>query len=193
MQRKHSRRVKGGLPLLDVRQIAHRHVDVAGILLVHNLRRPQVQGEGTGEHDHDHRTQDTDVGQTQGVLFHAVEHTADADETAGFVIEFLVAAQGLQEKDADGGEEAVGPDDDQKHRPEKEQHGLNGVLGGNGVPAAQRDNAQQGEQPAGFGFPLPGGAAVEQLNGVGDTDFVEIAQQRHHQQHAEYRRRLGHA
>ena len=181
-----------GLCLVGV--VADQDGQVAGGLPVHDVLGAQVQGEGAGDHDHHHGGEDADVGQAHGILLHAVEHAGDADEVAGLVVEPLVGPQGLENEDAHGGEEAVGADDDQEHRHEVKGDGLHAVGGTQGdvVAGPQGENSQEGHEPLGPGLPLPHLAAVEELNGFGDPDLVQVGQQGQADEDAEEDSGAGH-
>ena len=72
-----------------------------------------------------------------------MEHPGDADEAAGFIVELLIAPQGLQNGDAHGGKQAVGPHDDQEHRHEIQYNRVHAGPGchGNIVAGSQGENA----------------------------------------------------
>ena len=124
-----------------------------------------------------------------------MEHTGHADEVAGLIVKPLAAPQGLEHKDAHRREQAVGAHDHQKHRHKVEHERVHAGAGGDGdiVAGPQGEDAQKGHEPPGLGLPLPGAGAVEQLDGLGQADLVQVAQQ-HQQQHpGEHARCEGHA
>ena len=121
--------------------------DVVGVHGVQCIPCADVQAHTGGDH-HQHRGgQDADVGQAHGVLLHPVEHAGNSDEVLGLVVIVLPLLHGLQEGNGAGGEEAVGTDDHQDHRQEKEHQGFQGRLGGDGnvIPCTQGDHPQDGQ------------------------------------------------
>ena len=106
---------------------------------------------------------------------------------AGFIIIALVLFEQLQNRDAAGGEEAVGADDYQEHRKEIVGEGLHGA--GNPqsdiVPEPQGKEAGQGQQPLGLGLLFAGAALAHHGHGVLPPHADQIAQQIQQQHRAE--------
>ena len=98
----------------------------------------------------------------------------------GLVVIALIAAQRLQNRDGDGGEEAVGADYDGEDREEIHRHGHAGIVHEHrhGVARTQEENPYYREKPVGFRFFFTHIAAAQQLNRARTSHLGEIRQQR---------------
>ncbi|MPM68312.1 hypothetical protein SDC9_115243 [bioreactor metagenome] len=105
----------------------------------------------------------------------------------GFIIELFVGPQSFQHRNADGGKQTVGPDDDQKHRNKVHRQRCHGGAGGdgNGIPRPQSRDADDRRHVAGLRLPFPRAALPQQLHGVLNTDAVQIYQKVKQQDRAE--------
>ena len=142
------------------------HHDVRRAVGVHLLRAAEIERERAAYHDHDHGAEDADVREAHGVALHAVEHARDADEVLGLVVIAPVAAQRLQNRDGDGGEEAVGADYDGEDREEIHRHGHAGIVHehGDDVARAEEEYPHQRQKPAGLRLLFTHIAASQQLH-----------------------------
>ncbi len=164
------RHVVHGVPRLALQVLDE--LNVVGEHLVQGVVQADVDGHGGGDRHQHHGGEDTDAGQAHGILLHPVQKAGDGGEVPGLVVKFRVGPEALQDGDGPGGEETIGADDDQDHRDEEPEHGLDGILRGNRqeVPAPQGQHAQKDQQPFRPGLPLPGGGAVEQVHRLGPAD-----------------------
>lgn len=152
---------------------------------------PDIQGHSGGNGHQHHGRQDTDVGQPHRVLLHSIEHARHGDEVPRLIVKTLFALQGLEQRDAPGGEETVGADDDQDHRHKEQQQrvqrGFNGQR--DKIPAAQGQQPDDQQGPLNTGFLLTLLAAAQQIDGVGQVNLPQIGQQGQREHGGEQRRR----
>ena len=108
------------------------------------------------------------------------------------VVKPLVSAQRLERHHAARAKQAVGAHNDQRHRHKEQQndHGDVGGRSGKVIPRPQRDQPEQRQQPAAFGFPLAHPVRVEQVDGVGPPHLPQVEQVQAEKQHRHGRRRL---
>ena len=149
---------------------------VMGIHGRHRIVHPDVHAEAGGEHHQHHGGEDADVGQAHGVLLHPVEHSRYADKVLGLVVVVFLFLQGLEQGNAPGGKQAVGADDHQHHRHEKEHDGVQRGLSGEGneIPCPNGEDPQKGQELFGLGFLLPHVAPFQQLHRPGQADVKKI-------------------
>ena len=90
-----------------------------------------------------------------------------------------VPLQQFQNGDAAGGEQAVGADDDQHHGHEEEHQRFQRVLNGHGhqVTRAQRQDADQHQQPLGLWLALAHLVAAQKLHGAGKVYQADVVEQ----------------
>ena len=163
------------------------------VLIPQRVLGAHVQGNGGGKRHQNHGGQDTDVSQTDGILLHAEQHTGYQGEMLCLVIIDFVLSQKLQQHDAAGGKQTVGPDDDQNHRQKKQRNRAHGVFCGDGqiVASAHAHSAHKRHQQLGAGLPLPHVYAVQQLDGLCQVHGTEIVQQDQDKDAAEQEQRCA--
>ena len=117
-------------------------------------------------------------------MLHAVEHPGHRQKRLGSVVKALAAPKQLEQRDAPCGKEQISPGDDQEHRHEEIDQGIQGMVDGQGeeVSCAEAGQSQQGQEPAGFGLPLPHRLGLEQLPGIGPAHLAHPVGQKHQEQ-----------
>ena len=162
--------------------------DVRRIALPHHILHADHQGGGGGHHHQHHGGQDADIGEPHGILLHAVDHPGHADKMPCPVIIFPVFPQDLQKGDAPGGEEQIGPDDDQHHCHEEQQQGRHRVTDRDGdiISAAYRDQPRQSQKPSGGRLFLPRVPGLQQGDGIRHMDLPDGVDADQEENHREY-------
>ena len=110
------------------------------------------------------------------------------------VVVAAVFAKGLEKRDAAGGKEKVGTRDHQQHRHKEEQDHRACVLDRRAQPVAraQRDQAQQRDEPAGLGLTLADLRAAQKLDRAGKVDLTHGIEQDQAEGDADEKGRVAH-
>ena len=174
----HLLQVRHGVPGLPVQIL--EELDVVGEHLIHGPVQADVQADGSGHRHQNHGGEDADIGQTHGVLLHAVEQSGDSGKVICLVVKIPVGPQPFQQSDGPGGKQAVSAHHHQSYCRKEKGHGHDGAFHGKGEAVApqQGREADEHQQPLGPGFPLSGVLAVKQFYRLGTVQLKEVPAKR---------------